>query len=78
MDRWGDYWRLTDASARRLFGDVFGAENVSVATYGNVLSASSYLQGLSAEELTIKELDYLDEDYQVVIAVRAFKPRGNG
>jgi len=24
MDRWGDFWRFTDASARRLFGDVFG------------------------------------------------------
>ena len=39
MDRWGDYWRFTDASARRLFADVFRVENVTIATYGNVLAA---------------------------------------
>src|SRR5713101_8298327 len=76
MDRWGDYWRLTDASARRLFGDVFGIGNVSIATYGNVRSATAYLQGLAAEDLTEKELEYRDRDYQVVIAVRAVKTTG--
>jgi hypothetical protein len=25
-DRWGDYWRFTDQSAQRLFGDCFGAD----------------------------------------------------
>src|SRR5713101_116839 len=65
MDRWGDYWRLTNASARRLFGDVFGADNVTVADYGNVLAACAFLQVLAADELKREELDYHDKDYQL-------------
>ena len=73
MDRWGDYWRFTDVSARRLFGDVFGEENVKIETYGNVLTAVAFLHGLSAEELRQKELSYRDPDYQLIITVRAVK-----
>jgi len=75
MDRWGDYWRFTDASARRLFGNVFCVENISVETHGNVLVACAFLQGLATEELKPVELDYHDPDYQVVITVRAVKPQ---
>ena len=75
MDRWGDYWRFTDASASRLFSRVFGAENVEVATYGNVLAACAFLQGLAADELRREELDWRDPDYQVTIGVRAVKRR---
>jgi len=73
MDRWGDYWRFTDASTRRLFGNVFGPENVAIATHGNVLTACAFLQGLAASELKAKELDFHDPDYQVIITVRAVK-----
>jgi len=73
MDRWGDYWRFTDASARRLFDDVFGPENVDITVYGNVLVACAYLYGLAAEELRQEELDYYDPEYQVLITVRATK-----
>lgn len=73
MDRWGDYWRFTDASARRLFDDAFGADNVIVETHGNVLAACAFLHGLAAQELTLDELDYHDPDYQVIITVRATK-----
>ena len=74
MDRWGDYWRFTDASTRRLFGEAFGVENVKIRTFGNVLAACAYLHGLASYELKRKELAYHDPDYQVVIAVRATKP----
>ena len=73
MDRWGDYWRFTDASARRLFGNVFGAENIEVETFGNVLTACAFLHGLASHELKQKQLDYHDPDYQLVITVRAVK-----
>jgi hypothetical protein len=73
MDRWGDYWRFTDVSARRLFGEVFGLENVDVETHGNVLAACAFLHGLAAAELKQKELDFRDRDYQVTITVRAQK-----
>jgi SAM-dependent methyltransferase len=75
MDRWGDYWRFTDASARRLFGEAFGEENVVVETHGNVLAACAFLHGLAAAELTTKELNTNDPDYQVIITVRAQKAK---
>ena len=73
MDRWGEYWRFTDTSAKQMFGEVFGQDNVIVETYGNVLIACAYLHGLAADELRKSELTYNDPDYQVVITVRAQK-----
>lgn len=76
MDRWGDYWRFTDASARRMFSEVFGPENVEVVTYGNVLTASAFLYGLAAHEVKRRAFESHDPDYQMVIGVRAVRPRG--
>lgn len=73
MDRWGDYWRFTSAAIHRLFGDVFGPEQVTVEAHGNVLAALSFLHGLSAHELTPDELDTLDPDYQLLITARVVK-----
>ncbi len=74
MDLWGDYWRFTSLSARRLFEEIFPAGNVTIEVYGNVLSAISLLHGLAAEELKQEELDYPDPDYEVLITARAVKP----
>ena len=73
MDRWGDYWRFTTASARRIFEEVFGPENVSVESYGNVLAANAFLHGLAQEELRPDELEFRDPDYELLITVRAVK-----
>ncbi|GAB6182729.1 hypothetical protein JCM13991_04700 [Thermodesulfovibrio hydrogeniphilus] len=73
MDRWGDYWRFTDLSIKKAFEEVFGKGNVEVETYGNVLAATAFLQGISAEELTEDELFYKDKDYQVTITIKAIK-----
>jgi len=75
MDRWGDYWRLTDRSARELFETAFQADQVEVSTYGNVLAATALLHGLALSELSEHELDVHDRDYQVIVAVRATKAR---
>jgi SAM-dependent methyltransferase len=71
-----DYWRFTCPSAQKLFADIFGAENVTVQSYGNALTATALLHGLVAEELTPEELAYNDPNYPVIVAVRAVKPRG--
>jgi SAM-dependent methyltransferase len=68
-DAWGDFWRFTSMSARRLFEEAFGEGAVEVETYGNVLAAVGMLHGISAEELD--ELDTRDPDYEVLIGVRA-------
>lgn len=70
-ERWGDHWRFTEASARRLFCSVFGDDAIDVRSYGNVLAASAFLYGLAAEELSGTELTSRDRRYPVVIAVRA-------
>jgi glycosyltransferase involved in cell wall biosynthesis len=73
MDHWGDYWRFTSLSARLLFEEVFG-KSVQLKAYGNVMSATAFINGLSVEDLRSKELDYCDADYEVSITVRAVKP----
>ncbi len=76
-DEWRDswYWAFTSRSARRLFEEAFPAEAVRVEAYGNVLAAISFLHGLPAEELRQKELHHNDAYYEVLIALRAVKPR---
>jgi SAM-dependent methyltransferase len=73
FDNWGEYWRFTSLSARLLFEEAFGTGNVTVRSYGNVLAAISFLEGLAAEDLKKKELDDVDRAYEVLIAVRAVK-----
>jgi SAM-dependent methyltransferase len=70
-DRWGDWWRFTSASARRLFAEVYGESNVTVAAHGNALVAASFLYGLAVEELDAAELEHDDDEYEVVVTVRA-------
>ena len=74
MEHFGDFWRFTDESARRLFAEVFGSENVQIEIFGNVLSACAFLYCLGADELTRDELDDVDPDYPVTVTVRAIKP----
>lgn len=75
MDRWGDYWRFTDKSARMAFEEVFGQGNVNVQTFGNVLSSVAFLEGITVEDLTSEELDFQDPNYQLTITAIA-KKRG--
>jgi SAM-dependent methyltransferase len=74
FERWGEYWRFTTLSARRIFEEAFPKDCIEVRSYGNVLAAISFLQGLSTEDLKKKELDVEDLNYQMLIAVRAVKP----
>ena len=73
MDRWGDYWRCTSASVRRLFADLFGADNLHVEAYGNVLVGTAFFYGMAAEDLTTEELDFKDRDFEALVTVRAVK-----
>ncbi|MFY0255898.1 methyltransferase domain-containing protein [Chitinophaga sp. 30R24] len=73
MQRWGDYWRFTAQSAEKVFGEIFGKENVEITTYGNVLTCTAILHGISVEELQPEELSYHDPVYPIIIAVRAKK-----
>ncbi len=72
-DRWGEYWRFTAQSLGRLLGEEFGAGNVEVEAYGNVLASTAFLQGLCAADLSRDELDHRDQRYQMLVAGRAVK-----
>lgn len=74
MNQWGDYWRFTTLSAKCLFEEAFPAENIEIKACGNVLAAVAFLHGLAAEEFHQEEIDYVDDDYQMLITVRAVKP----
>lgn len=73
QERFGEYWRFTSQSLRRLFESSFQPADVSVSTYGNVLVAAALLYGLSVEDLRPEELSFHDPDYEVTIALRSTK-----
>jgi len=76
MDRWGDYWRFTNLSISQLLIDVFGKDNVEITTYGNVLAATSFLEGLSVEDLPeFYLLEEKDPNFQLIIGFKAIKPK---
>lgn len=70
---WGEswYWALTPAAVRRLLAG--GWSGLEVESHGNVLSATAFLQGLSAQELTPTELGTKDPAYPVIVTARAVK-----
>ncbi|WP_309728157.1 methyltransferase domain-containing protein [Chamaesiphon sp. OTE_75_metabat_556] len=76
IDEWKDYWcwSFTEISARRLFTEIFPADNVTIEYYGNILTTTAFLQGLATQELTTAELDDRDPCYQMLITIRVVKP----
>jgi SAM-dependent methyltransferase len=74
MDRWGDYWRFTSLSLRKLFEETFPADAVTVRGYGNVLTAVGFLHGLAESDLPRRAFNETDVDYEVLLGVRAVRP----
>jgi hypothetical protein len=72
-DRWGDFWRFTSLSVRRLFEQAFGRENVEITVHGNALAATAFIQGAASEELDAADLAHRDPNYEVTIAIRAVR-----
>jgi hypothetical protein len=67
-ERWGDYWRFTDKSLRKLLTRTFAEENCEIVTYGNVATSCLFLQGVSYEDIPDKKiLDVTDPSYQMVV-----------
>lgn len=66
-DRWGDYWRFSEASIRKLIASVYDSEPY-VKQYGNALAAQAFLQGVSVEDMPHSGLlDVEDADYPITI-----------
>ncbi len=73
-DAWPHYWSFTSASARRIVADAFPGADLTVQSYGNVLTGMAFLHGLSLEELDPELVDRHDPRYPIVIGVHAVKP----
>lgn len=71
LEQASSYWRFTEAGAKYAFSGVFS--KTTVQSYGNVYSGQAFWVGMSQEELTREELDFDDERYPCVIAIRAVK-----
>ena len=70
---WETHWWLTCAAVRLLLEERFRSDDMTVATYGNVLVATAFLYGLALEELKRGELDVNDASFPVIVAARAIK-----
>jgi SAM-dependent methyltransferase len=70
-DLWGDYWRFTSLSVRRLLEEEFRPEDVRVEAFGNLAAAIAFMRGLAAQDLSADQLAPADPDYELLIAARA-------
>jgi SAM-dependent methyltransferase len=70
-DPW--HWNFTALGVETLLDEIFEASNVSVESYGNLVSSIALLEGLSAGELKQSELEFRDPAYQALIVARAVK-----
>lgn len=74
MDRWGDRWRLSTLAMQELFdSSPFGAGATEVSSYGNVVAAVAFLEGIVVEQMRRRELEFNDPDYQILVCACATK-----
>ena len=62
----GEYWRFSRMALGRMLAADFG-DNVRVDGYGNALAASAFLHGVAARELSLRELNHDDPDYDLIV-----------
>ena len=72
-----DYWRLTEASARKIFAEVFPPASFSVQVYGNVRACAAVLAGADVSRLQPAERDTVDPMFPVAYGVRAVRSRSS-
>lgn len=70
---WGEYWRFTDMSMRKLFSEAFADSNITVQSWGNVKTAIACQYGLCAEDLREEDFEFQDEQYPVIITASVKK-----
>jgi hypothetical protein len=57
----------------KIFEPWFGKSALTIEAYGNVFSATAFLQGFALEEVEQSKLDTYDPAYPVVVTLRAVK-----
>ena len=69
----GDFWRVTEAGARQIFGEAFRPEDVTVTSLGNILTTTAFLYGLGDVDLAPDDYDVADPYFPTLVTVRATK-----
>ena len=71
----GDFWRVTEAGARRLFAAILPSTHFAIQTFGNVLTNVAFLEGLACHEVSAEEFEVYDPFHPLLVGVRGIKPR---
>jgi SAM-dependent methyltransferase len=65
-----DLWRFTPAGLKLLLSESIDGADVTITSFGNVLTSVAFFLGLSAEELRGDELSVIDEAFPLVVCAR--------
>lgn len=74
FNRWGQYRFFTDLGLKKHIEQFVPSKNITTKTFGNVKTATAFLYGIAAKELTQKDLDYFDQDFPVTVTAKIIKP----
>lgn len=69
----GDYWRFTKAGARFMFEKFFKSDKLFIASAGNAKSGIYFYAGLAQQDISRTILSVDDENFPLIITVRAIK-----
>lgn len=69
-----DYWRMSADGWRDVAENVWPGCEITVSAYGNCLTATAAIMGLTVEELAQHEMDVIDPKFPVLVGVRCRKP----
>ena len=69
----GDFWRVTEAGARKLFSEAFRSDALDIQAHGNVRVNAAFLYGLACHELPEADFDAVDPYFPLLVSVRAMK-----
>lgn len=72
-EKYGCYWGFHRLGITKLFAEIFGEENVCSAVYGNIKTVTAQLYGLAAEDIPEEYLYVNDDNYPMIIGIRAYK-----
>lgn len=66
-------WRFSVKSAAYVFGKFFGSSKVKVKVFGNKISSLGFWLGFSQEDIGIKKLRKIENDFPLIVGVIAKK-----
>ncbi len=66
-EKWGHFWSFTEMSLKKIL-EGQEVENLVIESYGNVKAACAFLYGMATHELKQKDLDFKDNNFQMLIS----------